>query len=244
LGDFDLDDYRQTSGTTTLFVLFTLMGVVILLNVLIALVSDSYEVSRMRSTSLFGMARVSFISQHEALEQFLRPGNADAAIMSGFNSRLKFISSVSKLFKWLVLMSLIATAMHSQIFLVQRAIMIISERQDWLTLGLVLFLCLSLALSLWLVLSFALEGMIRPYSSSSMNGFTKAVARRLSVFLFGSLDHDEGKGEDVEDWSGRMQYLERAIERSQHQTRTDMTKEIKALERRIYVNQAMLADED
>lgn len=38
LGDFELDSYRQTEGLTALFVIFTVVGVVILLNVLIAVI--------------------------------------------------------------------------------------------------------------------------------------------------------------------------------------------------------------
>ena len=42
-GDLELDDYRITPLITSLWVLFTFFGVIILLNVLIAIVTDSYE---------------------------------------------------------------------------------------------------------------------------------------------------------------------------------------------------------
>ena len=42
-GDLELDNYRITPLITSLWVLFTFFGVIILLNVLIAIVTDSYE---------------------------------------------------------------------------------------------------------------------------------------------------------------------------------------------------------
>lgn len=57
LGDFELKDLKDTTGITTLFVIFTSVGVVILLNVLIAVVSDSYEKATISSAKLFVRAR-------------------------------------------------------------------------------------------------------------------------------------------------------------------------------------------
>ena len=75
LGDFELSDYKNTDGLTSLFVIFTLIGVVILLNVLIAVISDSYERAKIESVNLFGRARVLFVAQNDAVESFLRPGS-------------------------------------------------------------------------------------------------------------------------------------------------------------------------
>jgi hypothetical protein len=41
LGDFELASYQQSPATTWLFFLFTVFGIIILLNVLIAVVSGS-----------------------------------------------------------------------------------------------------------------------------------------------------------------------------------------------------------
>jgi Ion transport protein len=54
LGNFELDDYKDTKGMTAIFIVFTLIGVIILLNVLIAIISDSYEKAKIRSLLLFG----------------------------------------------------------------------------------------------------------------------------------------------------------------------------------------------
>lgn len=243
LGDFDIDDYyRIGTGVTVLFVIFTLFGVVILLNVLIALVSDSYEVARMRSGTLFGLARISFIAQHEALEQFLQPGTRPLVLTKVFESRLKLFSFLSRLFKWLVLMSLIATAMVAEVFLVRRAIQVTTDGYtDWATLCLVGFLSISLAFSLWIMFSFAFERMVWKFTPSYLNRCTRFIVRTMSKTIFGSpvrLGANDDDGRDDE-WSGRMTYIERMFERSQQQTKKDVAAEISSLEQRIYEQKAL-----
>jgi len=68
LGDFGLDEYTQTEGLLILFVIFTLVGMIILLNGLIAVVSDSYEKANMASAHIFGRARILFVAQNQSLE--------------------------------------------------------------------------------------------------------------------------------------------------------------------------------
>jgi len=72
LGDFEIDNWKETPGMTVLFVIFTILGVIILLNVLIAVVSDSYDRARVDSARLFGRARALFVAQNQALESFLQ----------------------------------------------------------------------------------------------------------------------------------------------------------------------------
>lgn len=54
VGDVNLEDFSYASGIEFLFVLFTLMGIIILLNVLIAVVADSYKKSVFNARYLFG----------------------------------------------------------------------------------------------------------------------------------------------------------------------------------------------
>ena len=72
LGDFEIDNWKETDGMLILFALFTLIGVIILLNVLIAVVSDSYDRAKIGSSRLFGRARALFVAQNQALESFLQ----------------------------------------------------------------------------------------------------------------------------------------------------------------------------
>ena len=57
-----------TCGSTILFVIFTLYRVTLLLNVLIAIVSDSYEKTPLHGQVLFGKVHIMFVAQNEALE--------------------------------------------------------------------------------------------------------------------------------------------------------------------------------
>ena len=81
LGDFEVNDYRGNNATTAVFLAFTVLGVIILLNVLIAIVSDSYEKSKVGAKALFGKARIGFLAEHIALEQFLQPGQNPLAAL-------------------------------------------------------------------------------------------------------------------------------------------------------------------
>ena len=73
LGDwglFDRDEFNSAFAVT-LFVLFSFMVVVILLNVLIAIVSDSYEKCLLRSKNLFGRARVMLLAELVSFQNLL-----------------------------------------------------------------------------------------------------------------------------------------------------------------------------
>lgn len=54
VGDVNLEDFAYSSGIEFLFVLFTFFGIIVLLNILIAVVSDSYKKSVMNARYLFG----------------------------------------------------------------------------------------------------------------------------------------------------------------------------------------------
>jgi hypothetical protein len=108
IGDYELSELRDTQGITLLFVIFTLIGVVILLNVLIAVVSDSYEKATMSSSLIFGGARVVFVAQNEALEAFLQPGSNPLQLLHGRHTA--FAPAIFRVCRWLVLVAIIITA--------------------------------------------------------------------------------------------------------------------------------------
>lgn len=72
-GEFERSDF--TSGVSVfLAVLFTFMVVIVLLNVLIAIVSDSYEKCLLRSEFLFGRARIMLLGELVSFQNLLRSG--------------------------------------------------------------------------------------------------------------------------------------------------------------------------
>lgn len=63
-GDVSLSDFEYLPGITLIFALFCFFGIIVLVNVLIAIVSDSYKESVVHARQLFGRARVSFAVTH------------------------------------------------------------------------------------------------------------------------------------------------------------------------------------
>lgn len=122
VGDFEFDDYRSTPATILFFVLFTLVGVIVLLNVLIAIVSDSYEKSCIRSANLFGRARVGFAAEHISLESFLRPSTKNLLNDFSIFRRADVLWACARLARWIVLASLMGTAVIVDWYLLQSII--------------------------------------------------------------------------------------------------------------------------
>ena len=98
--------------------ILTSLGVVILLNVLIAVIADSYEKATVSSAMLFGRARVTFVAQNEALEAFLKPGVNPLRAFRGPVANRTVLSRLSTIFRWFVLLGIIATAGDTALFLV------------------------------------------------------------------------------------------------------------------------------
>jgi Ion transport protein len=112
IGDYELSDMRDAPAITILFVIFTVIGVVILLNVLIAVVSDSYEKATISSSLLFGSGRVIFVAQNEALESMLKPDTTPLP----HSSRLKNVcTALYRLFCWIALLAILATAIDCEV---------------------------------------------------------------------------------------------------------------------------------
>lgn len=82
-GDFEREDFSSVFAVL-LFVFFSFMVVIVLLNVLIAIVSDSYEKCLVRSQSLFGRARVTLLAELVSFQNLLRTssGAVDAVDMN------------------------------------------------------------------------------------------------------------------------------------------------------------------
>lgn len=73
IGDMEYSDYSSSPLTIVLFVLLTFVGIIILLNILIAIVDESYEKSKMKAAALFGRARLALVAKIIALEGMLLP---------------------------------------------------------------------------------------------------------------------------------------------------------------------------
>jgi hypothetical protein len=259
LGNFDLDDYRESEGMTILFVMFTLLGVVILLNVLIAVIGDTYREATIASRRRFGRTRITFVAQHEALEGFLRPGMDATERTNAWNSTKGLLHTTNHVGRWFVLISLIATAMNAEVYLVLRAVSLIGQGKDYLIIIGISVLAVVLTAALWIIVGFSLEHLIRNFAPGRVvhifdviDTFTNYHTGVIGTRLFGLKVHSKNNGdigEADEEWTGRLLHMEEMFDRTMTKTekmfartvsdaREELSVELLALEKRIYENQA------
>jgi Tfp pilus assembly protein PilE len=255
LGNFDVNDYRESKGMTILFVMFTLLGVVILLNVLIAVIGDTYHEATLASRRRFGRTRIIFVAQHEALERFLRPGLDASERTNAWNSTRGLLYTANHVGRWFVLITLIATAMNSEVYLVLRAVSLIGKGKDYLIIIGISVLAVVLTIALWIIVCFSLEKLIRNYAPDRVvhvfdviDTFTIRHTGVIGTRLFG-LKNNGDIGETEEEWAGRLLHMEqmfdrtmtnaeKMFERTLSEAKEELSGELLAFEKRIYENQA------
>jgi hypothetical protein len=78
IGDIDYEQFDANKVSVTLFTFLAFFGTVIFLNMLIAIVMESYENSRGRSAGIFGKTRVAFVAKSYIFEAFVFAPKGDA----------------------------------------------------------------------------------------------------------------------------------------------------------------------
>jgi len=71
VGDIELENFTQTPLISVAYIVFTFFIIIVLLTILIAIVSDSYSKSVLKSDGLFGRARVEYVAKHLARGELL-----------------------------------------------------------------------------------------------------------------------------------------------------------------------------
>lgn len=252
LGDFELDSYKETSGMVFLFFLFTVIGVVILLNVLIAVIDDSYERAKISGRNIFGRARVEFVALNEALEAFLRPG-----VKPGDNevgSATKAFFTLFYIGRWLVLISMISTALNAEIFHASRATLAIKNRQGYFNLIIAVVLFVLLSAGLLIMTIFAFEHIVEEFApgwAKSFFGIFQRISNRCVLlgawYIFGvrevsvaGVKEIDTKDSEGDEWNGRLHYMECFVQKALIQTKEDISLQIEELEKRLVEKQALL----
>jgi hypothetical protein len=255
LGDFNLEHYRETQGMEILFVIFTLIGMIIMLNVLIAIVSDSYQKSSIGSGLLFAMSRVSFVAQHEALEAFLRPGAIPIRHMAYYANPRNLFKIFVTLFRWAILFSFIFTALSTERFLFQSVVrqmreMDFKDMESIMMFLLGFVLAFILTFAIWILILETFEPVLRACAPKfvirrldSSTGGTAYLVKQFTTFIFGLNDDDTFSGKveknENDNWSDR---LEKSFERAISKTKEDLTSELQDLEKRLLEKQKTLAE--
>ena len=224
LGNFEVNDYRGNSATIAVFLAFTILGVIILLNVLIAIVSDSYENSKVGAKALFGKARIGFLAEHLALERFLQPGQNPLASLNEDGRILdphRCATIASRVLRWVVLLGMLTTVLFAEVFLVRQAVSaLLEDNASILLLTLLISMSTILTVALWTVFHFLFSSAVKSLSCLSgiafIIGCIDVVMRKLvnliRNILFGDLSVTDGEDNDERnEWTKHIGHLEKNI---------------------------------
>lgn len=232
-----------------LYIMLTLLGLIIMLNVIIAVISDSYERAKIQSGVLFGRARVSFVAQNEALESFLRPGINPVQELTALTNPSSFLVVIVQILRWLVLISLIVTTMYAFVYIIGRSVVGISNGMAPFKLFLLFVFLVILTPALCVLFLFAVGSIIRTYCPEritgvyekvdrNMNALVRSVGRRVmgleDVTGTETWSGDDSNGAEEGDWQGRTSYAEKSFEKKVEQETEDIKSELYELEKRMY----------
>jgi len=250
LGDFEINDYRESPGMLAIFFIFTSIALIILLNVIIAVISDSFERASIGSDLIFGKARIEFVAQNEALESFLRP---KSSLVEHFEDvrgvgRQSLVLAM-RFVRWSAFIFMVAAATLSDVFLYGRIHVsgsdLISDgtiSESWVSLIVTILFFLTLTVALWVLFRMALLELFENCSPVfadkwfGAHGWSKSVTRKIASIIFGlevyKVNARNG-GEDSDEWSGRVAYLEKAMERMILNATQNLADDMSAMERRL-----------
>lgn len=163
------------------------------MNVLIAVISGSYEKAKIVSSVLFGKARVTFEAQNRALESFLRLEANFAQGLTTIESPGKALVVSGKILCWLALISLIVTAVYAEIYLAARTTNFLSMKSiPVIQVIITLLMVVLLTAALWDLFFFAVGGVARGLLPNKLKGcfrsvdwFSGFVVHRTTSRLFG-----------------------------------------------------------
>ncbi|KAL7561536.1 hypothetical protein ACA910_022690 [Epithemia clementina (nom. ined.)] len=199
LGDFELDDVTGTTGSSILFVIFTIIGVIVLLNVLIAIISDSYEKAILSSHVLFGKARVMFVAQNDALESFLRPTakkpthRYTAPGQPNDSPEVSDWRTLKRIGRWAVMVVILGTTIFTQIYLIDAAVVLSDAGNEDIPVFIAcVFLGVLLFAGIWVAVLAAFDGPLRDhlpptirYGFDNIDYFNRIFVKVVSSYLFG-----------------------------------------------------------
>lgn len=194
-----------------------MLGVIVLLNILIAVVSDSYEKATVSANSLFGKARVGFLAEHIALEHFLQPGSNPLAgiTQTSVDPHGCFVLS-SRIVRYVVLMGILVAAILAEVFLVEQTVAAIGGGKASIFVAIVTTtMCVLLTNALWVVVSYLFKSFTagRQFNVPVISSVFGAIDKVMNGIIDGlrrlTFGGNESIGDDDNDeWTGRMDYLE------------------------------------
>lgn len=234
--------YQEHPAFEGLWLLFTVIGFIVLLNVLIAVVSDSYEKSRISSTRLYGRTRVDFAVSHLALEDAL---TLKAETFPGFDRKM------FRLFRVALLLSLLLTAVLTLVYLIRLVL------GDVLVFGIggaimgaisAAILCIALSIFTQAILGEKFDNSIGTLPIIApcwklFSAFCRAAVRFVSVIVLGIDSKSNAAGKAEDQWDGKLNFLIHNLETAVATSERNVTSTVKAVEKHLKYHESRLANE-
>lgn len=246
-GQFDREDFH-TPFSVFLIVLFSFMVVIVLLNVLIAIVSDSYEKCLIRSQFLFGRARVMILAELISFQNLLRKDSRQIKYEDSDRNTFRklwmrqrsrgwskgslifFALSTLTLLMWFVgeMVGFAAGEDHGTITFSLGSIIV--------NVGVLVLMLTFLSQG-----TSGLTGVSSPSSNNNgstsncascwyRNSIQSCMVRLLGTSEGSSFDQDNDSGM----WRGRAVYIQREMTRITSESKTQIKAETKNLEGQLY----------
>jgi len=225
VGDFDLSDFRQTEPITIVWFLVTFIGLIVLLNTLIAIISVSYENSHASSQLLFRRARCIFVAGNAAVEGFLRPRFFYAQSSSSM-PRIDCITVSAAVVRWILILTFVVTIGISAVYIASRIVRAIDD-SNILSLIALIFLSIVVLYVFWaaMVIFAGVAAHIcygkdadKSHSKQFFTSIDRVAVEFISSYMFG-VDTDGDGGEPIslsddrnDEVMEQLSHLQKAVE--------------------------------
>mmetsp|Transcript_3132 Transcript_3132/g.6526 ORF Transcript_3132/g.6526 Transcript_3132/m.6526 type:complete len:1247 (+) Transcript_3132:71-3811(+) len=241
LGDLDSDSLQKHPLITMIFVLYTFGVTIVLLNILIAIVSDSYQNSYVSSKMMLGKARIIFVAEISSLKGYhgiWSKGGASDGLLSRRNINY-FFGTVSMLQIWMV-----TKTINRKLSQFESCEMSASLSNRIHLEAIVLFICLAFTMAgMKMIVAYVLNefndtGKLRdpnkPISSThkAVNLFIETMFSYLSSTfdsLFDRSDNDILEGFNMESTGTQEQRSDQNIQRSIEKSKKQLKHELKGM---------------
>jgi len=240
IGDVSLDDFQQTTFIKSLFFFFTFFGIIVLLNILIAIVNDSYSRAIMRSNGLFGKARMELVVRQLAREYFTVPKFVDEE-----SQHLCSIWTIRKIFGFFLKFTVMSIIVSVEVCLIIFTSSFVNNFVAGKQFFGVIFMAVTTVYTFALVvMSLLCFDKYSPLDTSKMKVFrfihntleSTLAPVRHALAVDTSMQETSIDFDNLDDWAGHLKYLEvktmQVVEKSADHLRSDIKAEFKASEER------------
>mmetsp|Transcript_2835 Transcript_2835/g.4023 ORF Transcript_2835/g.4023 Transcript_2835/m.4023 type:complete len:317 (-) Transcript_2835:80-1030(-) len=244
LGQFGYGTFLGHPLLVILFIIMTIFGAVIFLNILIAVVSDSYGKSCDNAARLFGRARILAVAKTNALEKLMRPKLLD----SGDKPMVRV---VKLLFKIISATACVYTIQELFVFFLFIAGDEGSTTAEvFADILLILFFCGVIILFFVLIIGWGKNLRFPKLMVMVNNPIITWVYWKPMVFLVylamgrsSLVMSNEGPDEDHDGWSAKMKQIDSTVSELVEKSEDKLVRIITSLENRLKESEKQRAEE-